>query len=309
MGAIETIFYTTDFSRCSEQALPHALFFAREFGAELHLFHALIPHQERFDTAAIYPAEPEKVLRGLEEKAEEELVQLLADFVGDGKESPATVHCTVRRGPYAGPLILTQAEEKKADLIVLGTHGRRGLGRWVLGSVAEEVLRLADCPVLTVKEQAEPKPPARFRHILVPIDFSPCSLRALTLARQLAGRFGSRLTLLHVVEQVVLPSFYIPGAPGVFPHNVEALEGSAEKELRQLMETTPEGEPEVPFEVRVISAPAAQGIAETATEAGCDLIVLATHGLTGVERLILGSTAERVVRRSPCPVLTLGGRS
>jgi nucleotide-binding universal stress UspA family protein len=190
------------------------------------------------------------------------------------------------------------------DLIVLGTHGRRGPGRLFLGSVAEEVVRRAPCPVVTVREREGAAPAGRIERLLVPVDFSDPSREALRVARDLAVRLRGRLDLLHVVEQVVLPGFYIPGAPGVFPQNLEALQGSAEAELRREAEAL--GEPRVPVSTRVLTAAPAYGIVEQAESLGSDLIVMATRGLAGVERLLLGSTAERVVRMAPCPVLTVG---
>jgi nucleotide-binding universal stress UspA family protein len=297
---IERILYATDFSSCARQALPVALSLARAFGAEVRLLHVLIPQQVRLGEEDRGPADPEEVRRRLVTWAQGELDRLIA---GVGEPAPRTGKA-VREDAYAAPAILDHAAEEGANLIVLGTHGRRGPGRLILGSVAEEVVRRASCPVLTVREGGE-APAARIARILVPIDFSEPSRAALAYARDLAVRLGARLDLLHVVEQVVLPSFYVPGAPAVFPESLDALRGSAEAELRREAEAL--GLPAAGWEAQVVTATPSFGIVEQAEARKSDLIVMATRGLTGVARLLLGSTAERVVRMAPCPVLTLGG--
>ena len=297
---IERILYATDFSPSSLQALPEALRIARRFGSRLDVLHVLIPQQVRLGEGDVGPSDPEAVRRRLVAWAQGELDRLVAG-IGEPAVEAST---SVREDAYPGPAILDLARQEGVDLIVLGTHGRRGPGRLVLGSVAEEVVRRAPCPVLTVREREEAPEAGPIASILVPVDFSEPSQRALALARDVAGRFGARLDVLHVVEQVVLPGFYIPGAPGVFPHNLEALHGAADEEIRRLMEAL--GEPPVPWQGRVITATPSFGIVEQAETLASDLIVMATRGLTGLERLLLGSTAERVVRMAPCPVLTVG---
>lgn len=298
MLKVRKILHASDFSACSRQALPHALFLARNFGAELHLLHALVPHRERLDVPEDQAPEPEDLMGRLEARAREELGELL----GEEEAGAVKLVTAVRRGTYPAPTILRYARGEGIDLVVLGTHGRRAPGRLLLGSVAEEVVRLAPCPVLTLKQCEEPPKPSAVEQILVPVDFSDHSRRALGYARDLADRYAARLQLLHVIEQVVLPSFYIPGAPGIFPHNLSGLEGTAEAELHALMES--DG-PKVPYEAHVITASPVTGITDFAAEHGSDLLVISTHGLTGLERLLIGSTAESLIRLAPCPVFTV----
>lgn len=298
MLRIDKVLYATDFSPGARQALPHAVFLAEEFEAELHVLHAQVPHWERLDVSDLAAPSREEVLELLDARARQEMEELLA-----GTDlSDVTVRRVLRRGDHTAPLVLAYAEAEDVDVLVLGTHGRRGPGRLLLGSVAEEVVRLSRCPVLTVRELDEPRPVAEAEQILVPIDFSEHSMEALRYARQLASHYGARLQLLHVVQQVVLPSFYIPGAPAVFPTNFQALEGTAEASLEELMKTPG---PEVPFEVHVLTAPPAMGITDFAAGHGTDLIVIATHGLSGIDRLLAGSTAEGVTRLARCPVFTV----
>ncbi len=197
------------------------------------------------------------------------------------------------------------AAELGADLIVLGTHGRRGATRLFLGSVAEEVVRHAACPVLTSREAADPQPPAAPQRVLLPVDFSAPSRRIAALAAELAGRWGATLQLLHVLELPPLPSFYglLPDATAL-----ERLRQDAAEELATLAATTIGGDG-VHWEGAVSRGRAAEEIVRFAAEHGGELIVMPTQGRGGFDRLLLGSTAERVLRMAACPVLTLNAAS
>jgi len=215
----------------------------------------------------------------------------------------------VREGNPAAEVVAT-AKSLKADLIVLSTNGRSGLRRVLLGSTAERILRHAHCPVLTVRRQ--PSGPAMrllslekplypeglpWRRILVPLDFSLTSMRSLTVAVSLARQSGARLLLLNVVEL----NPYATGMDGavlVLPDS--AVARNAKDQLRQVARRF------VPRSVRVASlvgrGRAADVIVETAEKKGVDLIALSTHGHKGLDRLLMGSTAEQVVRHAKCPV-------
>jgi nucleotide-binding universal stress UspA family protein len=209
---------------------------------------------------------------------------------------------THKRGISAAPVILDYAKEFDVDLIVIGTHGRRGLGHLFLGSVAEEVVRLSSCPVLTIRERKEPLPIEELDRILVPIDFSEHSKQALRYAKQIAVSYDSRLQLLHVLEKAVHPSFY-PFEKSQFFNLREAVQQKSKEALERLLKET-EG-PELTAEIHVIEGRAAADITEFAKDNQSDLIVIATHGLTGIEHLLMGSVTEKVVRRAPCPVFTV----
>ena len=146
-----------------------------------------------------------------------------------------------------------------------------------------------------------------FRRILLPSDFSDCSAEAARAARQLAGTFGARLTVLHVLDE---PAALDPMFRGEVP--LELLRGRMEQYAREGMEAFVSahfrGEGNV--ETRIASGVPYREILREARETGADLIVIGTHGRTGVEHVIFGSTAEKVVRMAPCPVLTIrqGGK-
>ena len=184
------------------------------------------------------------------------------------------------------------AKEQNIDLIVIGTHGRGALAHAMLGSVAEKVVRNAPCPVLTVRSQQ-----ANFlgRNILVPTDFEAASESALTYGRTLAGIFGARLHVLHVMENHFLR------AMSADPHELAArfrqrLHDRLTDNDRRALHAT------VALDV---SDQPAQAIVDYATNMRIDFIVMGTHGRHAMDRLLMGSVAERVVRTAPCPVLTV----
>ncbi len=242
----------------------------------------------------------EELYQALEQQAE---AQLQAEVAAEGKE-----HIEIRRAQVrsisAASAILDYAAENDIDLIVMGTHGRRGLRRLLLGSVAEEVVRLAPCPVLTVPERElrEGLSADHVERIVVPVDFSQHAKLALDYARELAAVYGAHLHLLHVVDEVVYPDFYPPIMPSGGSITEELRDQSLDR-LRGLLATA-EGW-EVEADVHVGAGRAAPAIADFAKDRGIDLIVIASHGLTGFSHVLLGSVTEQLVRRAPCPVFTV----
>ena len=144
--------------------------------------------------------------------------------------------------------------------------------------------------------------PLKLARILVPVDFSDCSLRALDYALAMAERFGSQLILLHVVEPAVYPENYLVASPALDETNQNLME--AARERLSALRTKHLGS-RLPAETLVRMGRAHSEIPDTARALGADLIILGTHGYTGLKHVLLGSTAERVVRHAPCPVLTV----
>jgi len=151
---------------------------------------------------------------------------------------------------------------------------------------------------------AQPKTP-RYETFLVPYDFSPHSRAALDTAVDLARRLGARLELVHVLQP---PSFAYPGFEGTIavPPNLVELERALEEALAQVAEEVRSSD--VPVELQVVQAESVAGtLAELAEKRGADLIVMGSHGRTGLAHVFLGSVAERTLRQAPCPVLTVRG--
>jgi nucleotide-binding universal stress UspA family protein len=205
--------------------------------------------------------------------------------------------------------IVHAAEEAECDLVVMATHGRTGLARALLGSVAEEVLRLAPCPVLTVKTAPQPGGAAapegaapgtgreqRAIHaILYPTDMSANAARAFPLACALARDHGARLLVLHV---------YPP--PLAHGEVMERPQGKGfQEQLWKTLHEIQSSDPKVCLEYLLAEGTPEDKILAAAAQNNCDLIVMGTHGRTGLRRLVLGSVAEQVVRHATCPVITV----
>ncbi len=298
MKKLKKILFPTDFSRCANQALGRAFEMARQFDAELHMLHATVLHEEDPYHAGHHLNDSEEVQQRLRRTALDEMDSLIRSY----DATDLKVVKAQERGIAAASVILEYCNDQDIDLVIMGTHGRRGLERLLLGSVAEEVVRTAPCPVMTVREQEAPKSARAIERVLVPIDFSEHSKMALANAKELAAVYGARIQLLHVVEETVHPAFYVTGKSSIFELIPDILEKS-KTALRELWSEV-KG-PEVEFETHVVEGQAARDIAKFAEENGADLIVISTHGLTGIEHFLVGSVTEKVVRLSTVPVLTL----
>lgn len=293
---VERILYPTDFSTCSQQALDHALFLTRQFDAEMHMLNAVILHADDPAAEGLHFPEGSELLARVMEMSSTELAQWISD---KGHETPRIKEVQVR-GFAAGPLILDYAASHDIDLIVMGTHGRRGPARFFLGSVATEVVRHSDCPVMTLRETDPPREIEAIETLLVPVDFSRHSMVAVAHARELAARYDAALQLLHVVELQTYPTLYGPTATAFDVNELKRLSFEA---MDRVMEQTPG--PEVIFDKFVTSGRVASEIATFADEYKSDLVVISTHGLSGLERMLTGSTTEQVVRLLDCPVFTV----
>jgi nucleotide-binding universal stress UspA family protein len=297
MVALKKILVPRDFSDCGDAAVHYVLDLARRVGAEVHLLFVEILYADAYIPVTVQKAPEEAILE-----------KLLADVNGglSGEAGPPVrVVCAVKRDVAAAPAIVRYAAGHDVDLVVMGTHGRRGLRRLLMGSAAEEVVRTAPCPVLVARcVEAEPAGPQGQNAILVPVDFSPHARIALRHARALAGLFGARLDLLHVVEEQLYPAFYNPSVVSVYDL-VPNIEARAKDELETFFEGT-EG-PAAAASFHVHHGHAAHEIVDFARERGSMMIVMATHGLKGMEHFLMGSVAEKVVRLAPCPVFTMKG--
>ena len=285
------ILCATDFSHTGERAQQMAAALARRFAAELHLLYVQVllddPH--------------------LAEERRDEIQRLLATADGERRlalEAAASghtdpMHCHVVPGLSAADGIVRTCSQLSCDLIVLGTHGRRGLSHLLLGSVAERVVRTAPVPVLTVRLDAA-VPEHGTSRILVPHDFSEHSAAAVRVAAAWAGAANAELTLLHVVEPVVYPEFY---SAELIPDTlIGRLRDRSQAALDEAAAGLLGG---VHAHTRVVVGRAGDSIAAEAQPGAYDLVVMGTRGLSAIEHLLLGSVAESVLRRCPVPLLTV----
>jgi len=277
----------TDFSRFSFRAADFARAVANRYHGEVHFVH-VAPETSEDDQGT-----------------SEDCAARLDAFVSLVRAEGIGSRCTTLQGDPADK-ILEQAELDGADLICLGTHGRQGVERLILGSVAETVLRRSSCPVLTVSEEGDEKVlrDASFSNILCALDFAPCSLRALDLAFSLAEQMGSRLTVLSVVE-------WLSDGPDEDDPDLNAFRSRMQQSVQERVdEVIPEPmrrRIEIETVVRV-GKPYREILAELDAR-DAELVIMGVRGRNPLDLMLFGSTTHRIVRLASCPVLTTGGKS
>ena len=300
---IKKIAVGTDFSQEASLAANQALDIARHVGASVTLVHSgNVPAPP--DKSTLVPAGVREYQEMLEEALKEDrerLEEQRSRLAGQGVELS---HVVIDDFPDTG--LCRAAEEMAADLIVVGTHGRTGLKRFLLGSVAERVVRLSPTSVMVarpVKSSA-----GGYRKILVPTDFSESADNALNFAMMLAAD-GAEVKLLHCWQ---LPPGFAGFSGGYVPRQLrestldsvtKGITEGAEQRATDLIKDHQRDGVNLSFEV--MQAPPVHGIEQRAEDS--DLIVMGSHGRRGVRRFVLGSVAEVTVRHAPCSVLVTHG--
>ncbi len=288
MLKLNRILFPTDFSEGSDRALKYAAKFCGSFDASLHILHV---NQSPTDVGA----ERLNYSSIDEEKWSTPFREYAHPLTSQSLQASEVIKREIA-GISAGEVILRYARENDIDLIILGTHGRRGLGRLLLGSTVQEVSRLSICPVFTVGGKVSGEKSISINRILVPIDFSDHSRKALEVANELAGVFDAQLDLVHVLQNVAMPSSLGITYPSVADQEVH---DRAKESLQKLVHDTPKAD------VFVVDGLPAHEITQLAQDRDVDLIVIATHGMTGFERFLMGSVTEQVLPLAPCPVFTV----
>lgn len=286
---LKNILVCTDFSPASAEAIPYAAGLAKAYEAKLHLLHVR--------PATVYLGPPPEEWTGLAEESEAVVRNNAETLLAPYAEIKSDV--TIAEGAI-WPAIEEQLEKNAVDLIVLGTKGRTGFGKLLLGSVAEEIFRKAPCAVITVGPHAtqEPKVAGEMSNILFATDFSPASLSAAPLAMSLAQEHEARLTLLHVIADEKTGEFVVPAN----------LTGASKRLLQNLI--PPEGELWCKPNCLVEQGEAAEKILDVAGRTRADLIILGVKRpklIEGAATHLFNATAHKIVSNARCPVLTVRG--
>jgi nucleotide-binding universal stress UspA family protein len=286
MSSVQNILVATDFSVASERALEAAIVLATRFRATLTVLHVV----EESAHGLPFPV-PQRVRDAASARLGDAVDNLRARFL--------SAKGVVREG-IAWQEICSAASALATQIVVIGSQGRHGLPRFVIGSVAEQVVRHSPVPVLTIHPTDQVSILAggmdRFRHILVPTDFSEAAERGIDAAVDLALDFDASLTVVHVCER--------PGYDyGVFEGlEFERYTRSMDRLMRRVQARLPRADS------ILREGYAWKGIIDVAKERGADLLVLSIHGRGGLERALIGSVAEKIVRLSFIPVWTVGSK-
>jgi nucleotide-binding universal stress UspA family protein len=277
------ILCAVDFSRPVQAAFEHALAVSRARNAELTAVHA-IPVSRRFSWRARVRIAKTAAMRGAAEAA------------------GVRLRVTEQHGDPAG-VILLHANAGRFDLVVLGTHARKGVERIRAGSIAEQVAQGATCPVLIVPRSEERcEDVASFRNILCPVDFTKASTAALGHGLRLV-KGGGRLTLLHVSRASHAVSASRSAYRFSVPEYGRRLQQDAWQRLQDAVQV--EARTRADVRARVVSGTPATAIVRVASEIEADLIVMGVTSRGAIGRTLIGSTAARVIRTADRPVLAV----
>lgn len=282
----------TDFSEGSDEALRQANGYARMTGAKLSVLHVIpnVMHASPLLPSGSTGDVDREV--AMEQSALDDLWTRTQEVTGRPRND---VELAVRIGPVDAAAV-RYAEEHGVDVLVVGATGRTGLARLLLGSTAERVIRHAHCTVLV----ARPSPASE--HVLVATDLSDAALAAVERAKAEVEWREARLDLLHVMDFSALGW---PAAAGPFGGFAAQMPVERIAQMRQIAVATLQGLGGPEAKVHVIEGAPKRGIVATAEEIPAGLIVLSTHGRTGLARMALGSVAEAVSRVAHCSVLVV----
>jgi nucleotide-binding universal stress UspA family protein len=302
MVSIKRILCPIDFSEFSRHALARAVAIAGARDAAIVALH-VVPVRTPLVVSPLEVYEPVPI--GLTDAERERLQKELTAFCELFNPDGVSLQTSVVEAPTVHGEILALAGRLQSDLIVMGTHGRSGFQRLLLGSITEKVLRTAGAPVLTVGATPVPTDAgtASFARILCGVDFSECSIAALGYAMSLADEQNTHVTVVNVVETTPMGYDPLVGPLADLEGYRLAAETSGKDRLHKVVLDAAPQRPDV--EEIVASGQPHHELLRIAAEQHSDLIVLGIHGRNPIERMLFGSTAEPIVRRAMCPVLTV----
>ena len=294
---LKNIICATDFSDLSNHTVSYGISLAKEFKSKLFLCHVIDLSSATMYGEATFAFEAQYV--HMEEYANERVKRLMAGHDVDWEPCISTGR--------AADEIVRIAEEKDADLIITATRGRSGLKRLILGSVTENLMRTAPCPLLTVRKSEEETSTTvegtiSLNRILVGCDFSPDSNLAFEYALSLAQEFQSALHLVHVVEPPVYKDLI-----KTFQDERGKMGEDVRRQLNEKLENM------VPQEARnwckpktsLLAGSPHEELSKYAVVQNIDLLVVGVRGHKLVERFFVGSTTDRIIRKAPCDVLSV----
>jgi len=298
--AFQRILCPIDFSEGATRALVCAAALARGYEARLTVLHVVPVFADSMEPGFPWRGEVQPMTVA---PARADLVEQMRRSIAEAGAGGLQPELVAEEG-LTHPAIIQRATSMQADLLVLGTHGRGGINRLLLGSITEKVVRTAPCPVLTVPPAARgaDAPQAVFKNILCPVDFAPSSLKALEYALDLGRQADGCVTIFHAVEHRYSEELWDDGDPGP-PWDREQVMARARARVHEL--ATRQEQTWCRIEEQVVDGRPYKATLQYAAAHGIDLIVMGAQGRGGVELMLYGSNTHHVVRAAACPVLTV----
>ncbi|TKD13100.1 universal stress protein [Polyangium fumosum] len=293
MALGDVVLVATDLSDSADEAIKLGHEYAKRAGGKFVVCHVV---HEVLRSAPLFPQAIQADMEALIH-AESRAAAAVEDRVKDLTGLPSSGFEVRIESGGADAAILRVAEDVSATLVVTGSRGLTGIARLLLGNVAERIVRYAHCPVLVAR------PHARSKKILAATDLSELSQPGVALAGQVAAEQGAALTVVHALDVLPAPAlgFTVPfgGAPIIPPPElIEQMRVGADGVVGGMIDRLG-----IKADRRVSEGDAATVVIRTAEELDVDLVVVSTHGRTGLARVALGSVAEKVVRGVQCSVL------
>lgn len=295
---IKKILVPVDFSEPSKMAVNYGLSLALQFNARLVLTHIVSS-----STALIYTFPTESL--AFEKEQVKYAKSTLPSLIPGEFRDRVDLQTIVKVGDVRSEL-LGLVHDEKIDLLVMGTHGRSGVERLLLGSLTERMLRKLSVPIMTVSHldptrELHTSAPVPLRHVLYATDLSDSAEIGLKFSSDLARGAGARLSVVHVFKPI--EAIYLGTESGYVWNELEMLREDAQKRLQSCI---PEGVgKDLKITPILLEGDPYREILDFADEQNADMIVLNLQGKTAVERALLGSTAERVIRLAHVPVLSI----
>jgi len=296
METMRKILLATDFSECGKHAQQYAFALAKRSGAKLHIAHAVDTTHPSYAGVYGFGAPVDLHIQELKAHAQGRLDEV----VDEARAANTDAHSHLLEG--RPPEEITElARCLQCNLIVAATHGRSGIDHFLFGSTCERSVRYATTPVLTVKspekEFVHPDRDIEIRRILCPCDLSEMSEEALPLAAGICSIFDAELILMHVIDNRIEYPMLLPKAQ---PPTAAEISDRVARRLEDLTQSLQD----IRSRMEIVSGVPHAEITESVGRNNIDLVVMTTHGRHGIQRALMGSTAEKIVRTAPVPILT-----
>lgn len=295
----DRILVPLDGSPLAERVLDHLAPFATVGKTEVLLVRVI----SLAGIAAAPPGTYERILTLTTENMEQEATLYLDERKRELRALGYRVRTLVAEGEAAS-VICDLAEAHQVDMIAMSTHGRSGVSRWALGSVADHVVRVASKPVMLVRGTIAPPSHERLQRILLPLDGSPEAEKAVVHAGQIARMSGATVLLMRAIHLQTEPEHRGRLAGMERRNALRRQRGRMAQEYLARVQQSLAAQG-VSTEIHVVQQPPAHAILTTAKREAVNLVIMRTHGRSGLRRLVYGSVANRILRSLPCPLILL----